>query len=88
MLEINLSSLVRLDKGHHREDVELTKKMVSIAKKNKKMMIVNSDAHFLNEIAEDKILKKYMEIFGLTDDMIINNYPKELDKILKRKVVK
>jgi putative hydrolase len=84
LLEINLSSLVRLDKGHHREDVGLTKKMVSIAKKNKKMMIVNSDAHFLSEIAEDKILKKYMEIFGLTDDMIINNNPKELEMFLKR----
>lgn len=82
LLELNLSALVRLDQGHHREDLELTKKMVEVVKRNKKKMIVNSDAHFIHEIAEDKILRKYMKILGLTDEMIINNYPKELMKFL------
>ncbi|MBT5021358.1 hypothetical protein HON01_00945, partial [Candidatus Woesearchaeota archaeon] len=42
-------------------------------------------AHFLNEIGDDKLLKKYMKLLNITKKDIINNYPKELDKFIEEK---
>ena len=89
MLEVNLAELNYVDREPAKERekrLDMIKKTVDIARKNKKKMILNSDAHFLHEIGDDKILKKYMKRIGLTKDMIINNYSKELMKILKRKL--
>lgn len=90
MLELNLAELNYIDRENPKERerrLKLIKKTADIARKNKKKMILNSDAHFLHEIGDDKILKKYMKRIGIAKDMIINNYPKELMKILKRKLV-
>ena len=43
---------------------------------------VNTDAHNIWELADDRPLKKIKKKIGLTDKMIINNYPKELLKQL------
>ena len=59
------------------------KKMVAGVKKHKKKLIVNSDAHNIWELADDEPLKKIKKEIGLTDNLIINNYPKELFKLLK-----
>lgn len=85
LLEINLSSLVRLSQGHQRESLGLYQKMVEIARKNKKKIIVNSDAHFLDEIGNDTILKDYMGKLKLDKSCIINNYPEELIRFVKNK---
>lgn len=87
LLEINISGIVRMEKKNKKECLDGFKTIVDVAKKNKKKIIVNSDAHFLHEIGDDSILKKYKPILGLTDDMIINNYPKELDEFLKSKKI-
>jgi len=78
LLELNLSKLAR------GKDLPIFKKMIDMARSAGKKIIVNSDAHFIHEIGDDSILKKYWKELGLTDDMIINNYPDELMKFLKR----
>lgn len=88
MLELNLAELAYTDreKPKQREArLKRIKQTVDIARKNKKKMILNSDAHFLHEIGDDKILKKYAKKLGVTKDIIINNYPKELMGVLKRR---
>jgi|SaaInlStandDraft_3_1057020.scaffolds.fasta_scaffold24944_2 putative hydrolase len=85
LLELNSASLNRLDTNHPKENLERLKTMANIAKKNNKKLIVNSDAHFLNEIGDDKLLKKYMKLLNITKKDIINNYPKELDKFIEEK---
>lgn len=66
-----------------KENFEKLKKMISIVKKYKKKVIVNTDSHNVWELADDSVLTtKLKKEIGLTDDMIINNYPKELEKFL------
>jgi len=88
LLELNLSSLMKLEQGHHRENLDYLKKMIEIVKKNKKKIIINSDAHFLSEIGEDAILKKYWNELKLNDDLIINNHPEELMQFIASKDLK
>ena len=63
------------------------KKMVEIVKSRNKKLIISSDAHFIHEIGDDSILAEYKDKLGLTDDIIINNYPDELMEflVLKKK---
>jgi putative hydrolase len=79
LLELNLS---KLSLG---KDIPLFKKMIDMTRKAGKKIIVNSDAHFIHEIGDDSALKKYWKELGLTDDIIINNYPDELMKFLGKK---
>lgn len=59
------------------------KKMIEIVKKYNKKIIVNSDSHNIWELADDSILdSKFKKEIGLKDDMIINNYPNELENFL------
>jgi putative hydrolase len=72
--------------GKHQLNPDMTDsltKMIKIVKKNKKKVIVGSDAHNIWEMADDSDLKKIQKKIGLSEEMIINNYPKELFKILK-----
>jgi putative hydrolase len=57
--------------------------MLDVAKQYKKKIIVGSDAHNIWELGDDSILNKLKKEIGLTNSMIINNYPKELFKLLK-----
>jgi len=50
--------------------------MVQTAKDYNKKVILNSDAHTIWELADDRPIKKVKKEIGLTDKMIINNYPK------------
>lgn len=81
LLEIDLHYLAQAPKWPF--VIPNLKTMIEVVKKYKKKVIVNSDAHNIWELADDSILKKYKKEIGLTDDMIINNYPKELFKLLK-----
>lgn len=85
LLELNISSLFKVVARSQPERLPKLKKMVEIARKNKKKIIVNTDAHFLHEVGDDALLKKYKKELNITDDIIINNYPDELMKILERK---
>jgi putative hydrolase len=80
LLEVNLSFL-----GRRLTPVLLDniKTMVAVVKKNRKKLIINSDAHNIWELGNDVGLKKYKKQIGLTDDLVINNYPKELFELLK-----
>lgn len=84
LLELNISSLTRLENNHHKESIDRFRKMVDVVKKNRKKMVVGSDAHFLHEIGEEGLLKKYKKILGITDSMIINNFPDELERFLNK----
>lgn len=84
LIELNLAGLGRLERKKQKEDIDLYKKMVAVVKKNKKRFIVNSDAHFLHEVGDDSILPKYMKKLGISEDMVLNNYPEELNKQIKR----
>lgn len=59
--------------------------MVETVKRYKKKILLSSDAHNIWELADDSALKKIKKKIGLTDSLIINNYPKELLKLLKIK---
>jgi putative hydrolase len=78
LLELNLSYLSQS------KDITLFKKMIDMTRKAGKKVIVNSDSHFIHTIGDDSILKKYWTELGLTNDIIMNNYPDELMKFLKK----
>jgi putative hydrolase len=85
LIELNLSQLKSVQLNNETGKLNRIKKMIEIVKENNGMLIVNSDAHFVHEIGDDRILKKYWKELGLTKDLIINNYPKKLEKFLKEK---
>lgn len=80
LLELNLSYLAerRVSAGI----LESLKIMIGTVRRHRKKIIVSSDAHNIWELADDTMLKKYKKQIGLTDDLIINNYPKELLTVL------
>ena len=83
LLEVNLNSIKKL-----KSDAKITanlKQMIQTAKKFNKKLIVGSDAHNIWDMADDSELKKIKKEIGLTDKMIINNYPKELMQQLRIK---
>jgi putative hydrolase len=81
LLELNLSHIM-LSKVND-EIISRYKSIVDIAKKYRCKIIIGSDAHCIWEMADDSNLKKIQKQIGLDDKMIINNYPKELFKLLK-----
>ncbi len=85
LLELNLSSLRAEELGYEKERIQNLKKMIDFVRKNNKKVIVNSDAHFLHEIGEDSPLKKQWNKLGLSNDLIINNYPGELKELIASK---
>jgi histidinol phosphatase-like PHP family hydrolase len=58
--------------------------MVDMTRKAGKKLIINSDTHFVHEVGDDAILKTYWTKLGLSKNIIINNYPEELMKFLKK----
>ena len=74
LLEINENYLGESDAKKLQE----FKTMVDMAKERGKKLVLGSDAHFLHEIGEDNNIKKYWKEIGLSKEIIINNYPKEL----------
>lgn len=81
LMEINLSYFQehRLKKW----DINKMKTLISIVRKYNKKVILNSDAHFMTQLGDDSILTPaLMKKLGLTKEMIINNYPEELEKVL------
>lgn len=80
LLEMNLSYCSEEDMTP--ELLDNLKVMIGVVKKNKKKVIVNSDSHNIWELGDDRPLQKYKKQIGLADDLIINNYPKELSTVL------
>lgn len=81
LLEINIPYL-KIDKFDSNISSNL-KAMVNIVKKHNKKVLVGSDAHNIWELADDSPLRRIKKKIGLTDNLIINNYPKELLRKLK-----
>lgn len=82
LLEINLSYFF----GHKLKDftVPNAKLIVATARKYGKKIIIGSDAHNIWELGNDSnFMKKFKKAIGLTNDLVINNYPKELFEFLK-----
>jgi len=80
LLELNLAYL----KNSNEEKLLMLKKMIDMTRSAGKKIIINSDAHFIHEIGDDSILKKYWTKLGLSKNIIMNNYPDELMKFLKK----
>lgn len=80
LLEVNLHYARRFLKD--RNVISNLKIMIDVAKKYHKKVILGSDAHNIWELADDSVLKSIKKVTGLTDKMVINNYPKELYKTL------
>jgi putative hydrolase len=80
LLELNLARL------HSRkikpETISNLKTMIEIAKRHGKKIIAGSDAHNIWELGDDSLLLPIKNEIGLTDDLIINNYPEELFRFL------
>jgi len=58
--------------------LESYRKMVSLCKKYGHPMIIGSDAHIATKIGNDGNIKKHWSYLGLSDEMIVNNYPENL----------
>lgn len=84
LLEINLD-WIKEHKIRH-DTLQNLKDLVKTVKKHKQKVIVNSDSHNVWELGDDSSLKKIKKKIGLTDNLIINNYPKELFKLLNVKI--
>jgi len=83
LLELNISCLQ--GRKNQKDTLPNLKKMIAIAKKWKKKIIVGSDAHNIWELGEDTPLRKIKNKIGLTDGMIINNNPQKLLDFLEIK---
>jgi Histidinol phosphatase and related hydrolases of the PHP family len=81
LLELNLARLNK--KKIEPNTIANIKTMIAIAKKYGKKIIIGSDSHNIWELADDSLLIPIKEEIGLTDDLIINNYPQELFQLLK-----
>ena len=78
LLEINLSYL----KAYGGKGLETFADLVDATKTKGARLLVNSDAHFLHEIADDSILDDCRDAIGLEDELILNNFPAELQQFL------
>ena len=80
---------VLLEINPHRltNDIEIQNlvKMIEVVRKNRQRLIIGSDAHNIWELADDSRILKIKKEIGLTDNLVINNYPKELFKRLNIK---
>jgi putative hydrolase len=83
LLELNVSCLAR--RKMQKDTLLNLKKMIGIAKKWGKKMIIGSDAHNIWELGDDVPLRKIKNKIGLTNDLIINNNPKKLLDFLEIK---
>lgn len=83
LLEVNLAYLGDWNIKKFPSSLDNIKKMIDVVKRNNQKVIVNSDAHNIWEMADDSSLKKIQKEIGLTEKMIINNYPQELMQLLR-----
>ncbi|HDS11508.1 MAG TPA: PHP domain-containing protein [Candidatus Wirthbacteria bacterium] len=67
------------------QDLDIFQAMIKAVRQAGKKLIVNSDAHFIHEIGDDSIIDTFAERLELTPDLIINNYPAELETFLANK---
>ena len=77
LLELNLAYL-----RHFPQDLPKFRAMIELVRRRGVKLIVNSDAHFLHEVGDDSILQELWKDLNISDDLIINNFPEELYKIL------
>jgi putative hydrolase len=85
LLEVNIGYLIERWIKEYQENLLGLGKMIKIAKKYNKKVIIGSDTHNIWQLGDDSPLQKIKKIIGLTEKMIINNYPKELMRQLKIK---
>jgi putative hydrolase len=76
LLELNVSLLA--DRKLKHNTITNMKTLVDAAKKHNRKLIVNTDSHSIWELADDSALNRIKKEIGLTEKLIINNYPKEL----------
>ncbi|MFH1522959.1 MAG: PHP domain-containing protein [Patescibacteria group bacterium] len=79
ILEVN-SSFFYAPKSYPEKVHDRIKRMVAILKKNKKKTIINSDAHNMYEIGRDEEARAKFDYLGLTDDDLLNNDKKGIEK--------
>lgn len=81
LLEIDVAYLSK--RRLNETTVSNLKIMLDAVKKYKKKIIIGTDSHNIWELGDISNLDKIKKEIGLVDNLIINNYPKELFKLLK-----
>jgi putative hydrolase len=81
LLEVDIAYLS--ERRMKKDTLSNLKIMIDTAKKYQKKIIVGTDSHNIWELGDISKLDKIKKEIGLNDDLIINNYPKELFKLLK-----
>ena len=82
---LELNNQVFTQQASHERFLETYKRLIDLSKRYGYPLIAGSDAHIAKKIGEDSGIAAVREKIGLTEDMIINNYPEELIKWKKKK---
>ena len=72
LLELNCSHYSNPNKLEN-VSIPATLQMIEIIQKNNHKLIINSDAHWYEEIGDDSALMNYRQELGFRDEDIINN---------------
>ncbi len=76
--ELNLRTL-----KSRRNGIETNRRMVEMVKHHGARLIANSDAQFLHEIGDDRVLRENWDALGAEEELLLNNYPADILKWLK-----
>lgn len=80
VLELNNSLFARQESL--KELVSVYSKLISLCKLNNRKIIIGSDAHVATKIGNDINIQSVSNELGLTSEIILNNFPEELEVFL------
>lgn len=80
VLELNNSLFTRQESLG--ELIGVYRKLISLCKLNKRKIIIGSDAHVATKIGNDMNIQLVSNELGLTPEIILNNFPEELELFL------
>lgn len=84
ILELNNSLFARNESL--KELIKIYSKMVTLCIANKRKLIIGSDAHVATQIGHDMQIQSISGELGLTQEIILNNFPDELELFLSKTV--
>ncbi|MBX7046534.1 MAG: PHP domain-containing protein [Ignavibacteria bacterium] len=82
ILELNNNLFAR--ESFLNELVPVYSKLISLCKVNNRKIIVGSDAHVAIKIGNDTAIQSVSSDLGLTSEIILNNFPTELELFLSK----
>ena len=79
LLELNNS---KIESDAKKGKLDPYKMMITKVRDSGQKLIINSDAHFIHEIGNFDTIEQFWTELGLSEDIVINNYPTELTQKL------